>query len=247
MFANQFVAKAVQRADHCAVQQRKLLRDPWVGSVLVQGSFEAVTDALAHFRRGGFGERHHQNAIQTAVSVQQLLNARFHERPCLARPGACNDQHVALRANSCLLLRSKWPWTIRAHQVSFFSNRLNECTQGSILQMAAFSQYLHAFIFPCLYGSMAIRPSKTSAPNLRSCSSVESRSASNAARSIASLSEVFGSPLCPRLYLNWSRSEAPRLSRTSRALTSKSPRCWKAALWTSFLSASASSRFAALG
>ena len=108
MFPHQVEAKTVERADVGGVKQRELfLRGQIFG--LVPGNFlERAPQALAHFRRGGFREGHHQDFVQGRAVFAQAGQAALNERVGFARARARHHQHIAARRHRRRLRRRQW-------------------------------------------------------------------------------------------------------------------------------------------
>ncbi len=89
---------AVSNSASCSPQRRS---SPCCFQLLLQPR----PDALAHLRRRGIRECHHQDFIQGRrwLLLQQTAQAPLDERVRLARAGSGHDQDVATRRDRLLL------------------------------------------------------------------------------------------------------------------------------------------------
>ena len=103
MFAHELEAKTVQRADVRGVEERDLLGTMGIAGVFLRPFFQRAAESLAHFRRGGFGERDDENFIERNALFANQIQASLDERVRFARASAGHDEHVAARGDGALL------------------------------------------------------------------------------------------------------------------------------------------------
>jgi DNA repair protein RadC len=105
MFAHEFEAKTVERADVRRIEECELFGTMSVIGIFRRFFFERAAKALAHFGRGGFGESGDENFVERCAFANDAVQTSLDERVRFARARAGHDEHVAARDDSLLLRR----------------------------------------------------------------------------------------------------------------------------------------------
>ena len=107
IFADQFEAEAMERADMGVVKKRELLGVTEVTGVFPQLIFQRGAKILAQFGGGGLGEGNDEQFVQRRAVAVEAVETTGDEGGGFAGSGTSHDEHVAAGFDR-LLLRQRW-------------------------------------------------------------------------------------------------------------------------------------------